>query len=105
MENSPRDLTSFLITGRPRRGQPTVAQVMAVVDSDAPDTIIARLQPLADIAPLYKQQVQIIPYAAVMANADDAVHQGRGEPVTRSGLLRHITPGFAEAAERLIASG
>jgi alkanesulfonate monooxygenase SsuD/methylene tetrahydromethanopterin reductase-like flavin-dependent oxidoreductase (luciferase family) len=105
MENSPRDLTSFLIMGRPRRGQPTVAQVMAVVDSDAPDTIIARLQPLADIAPLYKQQVQITPYAAVMANADDAVHQGRGEPVTRSGLLRHITPGFAEAAERLIASG
>lgn len=105
MESAPRDLTSFVILGPRRRGQPAVAQVMAVVDSDDPDTVIARLQPIAELAPLLQQQVQITPYAAVMANAADEVHQGRGEPVTRSGLLRHITPAFAEAAERLIATG
>ena len=36
--------------GRP--GQPPMAQVMAMVDSDDPDTVLARLQPLAEVAPL-----------------------------------------------------
>ncbi|MFB9384005.1 LLM class flavin-dependent oxidoreductase [Pseudonocardia petroleophila] len=105
MESAPRDLTSFIILGPPRRGRPAVAQVMAVVDSDDPDTVLARLTPIAGIAPLLQQQVRITPYAVVMANADDGVHRGRGEPVTRSGLLRRITPAFAEAAERFLATG
>jgi alkanesulfonate monooxygenase SsuD/methylene tetrahydromethanopterin reductase-like flavin-dependent oxidoreductase (luciferase family)/FAD/FMN-containing dehydrogenase len=105
VEDSPRDTTSFLIMGAPRRDQPQVAQVMAVVDSDSPETIIERLQPFADLAPLLDQSVSIRSYAAIMANAQGGDHNGRGEPVARSGLIGHITPEFARAVEELLASG
>jgi len=105
VEASPRDLTSFLYVGGSRPGQPQYAQVMAVVDSDDPDTIIERLQPFAQIAPLVDQSVELKPYAAVMANAQGGPHQGSGEPVSRSGLVEHITPAFASAAAALIAGG
>jgi FAD/FMN-containing dehydrogenase len=105
IEAAPRDLTSFLILGPPRRGQPAVAQVMALVNSDDPDTILSRLQPLANIAPLYDHSVVLTSYANLMANAQGGDHNGQGEPVARSGLVRHITPEFAAAAARLIHSG
>ena len=37
--------------------------------------------------------------------APDVRHAGQGEPLSRSGLLEHITPDFAADAARLIASG
>ncbi len=103
VEAAPRDLTPFLIIGRPRGGQ-VVAQIMAVVDSDDPDTIIERLQPFATLGPLLQQLVQVVPYTAVVG-LPDAAHAGEGEPVTRSAMLEHLTPEFAEAAARLIRSG
>lgn len=105
VEAAPRDLTSFIILGRPRRGQPAVARVMAVVDSEQPDTIIDRLQPIAEIAPMYDQSVVVTSYAGIMANAHRGDHNGQGEPFARSGLIEHITPEFAAAAARLIPSG
>jgi alkanesulfonate monooxygenase SsuD/methylene tetrahydromethanopterin reductase-like flavin-dependent oxidoreductase (luciferase family)/FAD/FMN-containing dehydrogenase len=105
VEAAPRDLTSFVIIGQSRPGQPPIAQVMAAVDSDDPDTIIAQLQPLAEIAPLVAQNVSIMPYASVMANAQDGNHDGQGEPLARSGLVEHITPEFAAAAAEFINSG
>ncbi|MDQ3855146.1 MAG: LLM class flavin-dependent oxidoreductase [Chloroflexota bacterium] len=105
VETAPRDLTSFIILGRPRRGRPAVAQVMAVVDSDQPDVIIDRLEPIADIAPIYDQNVVITAYANIMANAQGGYHDAQGEPSARSGLIDHITPQFAAAAARLIESG
>lgn len=105
VENAPRDLTSFLMMGQPRRNQPMVAQVMTMVDSGDADTIIQQLQPLAEIAPLYAQDVVIAPYSYVMANAQGEDHNGRGEPNGRSGLIQHITPEFAQAVERMIRTG
>lgn len=105
VEAAPRDLTSFIILGPPRRGQPAVAQMLTMIDSDQPETIINRLQPLANAAPLYDQYVVITSYASVLANAQPGYHSGRGEPVGRSGLVDHITPKFAEAAARLLRSG
>lgn len=105
VEAAPRDLTSFITLGRPRQGQPAVAQVMAVVDSDQPDVIIDRLQPIADVAPMYDQSVVITSYASIMANAQGGDHDGQGEPSARSGLIEHITPEFAAAAARLIQVG
>lgn len=105
VEAAPRDLTSFIILGPPRRGQPAVAQMMTMIDSNQPETIIERLQPLANAAPLYDQYVVITSYASVMANAQPGYHRGQGEPLARSGLLDHISPGFAEAAARLLSSG
>ena len=104
-EAAPRDLTSFLIMGRPRPRQPMVATIMAMVDSDDPDTIIDRLQPIADAGPLLDQSVTITSYAAVMANASSAGHNGQGDPVARSALIDHLTPEFAEAAAGMLASG
>ena len=103
VEASPRDLTPFLIVGRPRGGR-VEAQVMAVVNSDDPDTIIDRLQPFAHLAPLVQQSVQVMPYTGVVHRTEN-VHDGQGEPVTRSAVLEHLTPQFAEDAEQLVRSG
>jgi FAD/FMN-containing dehydrogenase len=105
VEASPRDLTSFIILGPPRRGQPAIAQMMVMIDSDDPNTVVSRLQPLAEIAPLYDYSASIMSYANVMANAQDVDHNAIGEPAARSGLIDHITPEFAAAAARLIQSG
>ncbi len=105
IDAAPRDLSSFLIMG-PRRGSdPRVATLMSVVDSDDSDAIIERLQPLAELAPLLQQSVQLVPYASIMANVQPGDHHGQGEPVGRSALIEHITPEFALAAERLLDSG
>ncbi|GAA0591882.1 LLM class flavin-dependent oxidoreductase [Kribbella sandramycini] len=102
VEDAPRALTSFLVVSPARRGQPSYAQSRTMVDSGDPETVLAHLQPLADIAPLLAQQAQILPYAAVMANAADQDPRSAGEPVSRSGLLAHITPEFADAAARVL---
>ncbi len=103
VSGSPRDLTANLIIGR-SSGQ-TVATVMALVDSDDPDTILARLQPIADLAPLVDSSVQVTAYAAVMGNASNEPHQGQGEPLTRSVLVDALTPEVAELSRQLVESG
>jgi FAD/FMN-containing dehydrogenase len=104
VEAAPRDLTAELIMGPPQRG--SYAQVMAVVDSDDPETIVGQLRPVAEAGPLLQQQVVLTPYAGVMASfVSDADHDGHGEPASRSGLVTHLTPEFAADAERLLRSG
>ena len=66
--------------------------------------VSAELQPLAQLAPMLDQSVELKPYAAVMANNAGAGGQGQGEPASRSGLIEHITPEFAAAVEQLLAS-
>lgn len=105
MEDSPRDVTLFLLTGAARPQEPQIVQLYGVVDSGDPDTIIARLQPFAELAPLVQQSVQLTSYAQVMANADLGPQHGAGEPHSRSGLIEHITPEFAEAVEGMLRSG
>lgn len=102
LEAAPRDTTAFLIMGPPRGGV-VAAQVMAMVDSDDPETIIERLTPFARIAPLLQQQVQVVPYPAVVSVPPR--HTSDGEPVTRSGMAEHITPALAADAARLVRSG
>jgi alkanesulfonate monooxygenase SsuD/methylene tetrahydromethanopterin reductase-like flavin-dependent oxidoreductase (luciferase family)/FAD/FMN-containing dehydrogenase len=105
VQASPRDLTSFLILGGGRDGQPRTGFVMAMIDSADPDTIIERLQPFAQLAPLLQQSVQLTTYAQVMANADLGSQHGAGEPFTRSGLIDAVTPEFADAATRMLDAG
>ncbi|MEV0395654.1 LLM class flavin-dependent oxidoreductase [Polymorphospora rubra] len=104
LEAAPRDTTANLIMSGARRGRPPVAQIMAVVDSADPDTVVERLQPIVEIAPVLDQAAQIVPYAALMHHVEGS-HQGQGEPVSRSGLLDHLTPEFTTAAAHLVASG
>jgi len=101
VENSPRDLTSFLMMG----GASNVAQVMTMVDSDDPDTVLERLQPMAELAPMLQQSVQIQTYASVMSNVQGGPHRGQGEPVSRSVLVEHLDARVAEASAALVASG
>jgi len=102
VESAPRDTTAFLIMGPPRGGI-VAAQIMAMVDSDDPQTIIERLNPFARIAPLLQQQVQVVPYPAVVSVPQR--HTSEGEPVTRSGMAEHLTPELAADAARLVRSG
>ncbi|MEV0829659.1 LLM class flavin-dependent oxidoreductase [Nonomuraea rubra] len=104
MEAAPRDLTSSLIIGRARPGQPIVAQIMAVVHSGDAETIINRLQPIAATAPLLDHSIQVLPYEAIM-HVPHGPHDAQGEPVTRAGLADHLTPELAAAAAWLVASG
>lgn len=103
VEAAPRDVTPFVLMGRPQDGR-IYAQVMAMVDSTDPEVVIDRLQPFAQLAPLVQQQVQLLPYSAVVV-APDEQHQGEGEPVSRSGMIEHLTPGFARDAASLVRSG
>ncbi|MEZ4533014.1 MAG: LLM class flavin-dependent oxidoreductase [Thermomicrobiales bacterium] len=105
IENAPRDTTSFMIMGQQRNARQMYAHVLAVIDSPDPDTIVGRLQPLADVARVLQQRIAVTSYADVMANASDHYHDGQGDPAVRSGLLNHITPEFAEGAKRLIEGG
>ncbi|TNC18234.1 LLM class flavin-dependent oxidoreductase [Georgenia sp. 311] len=103
VEAAPRELTSFLMMGAPRGGQ-LLAQTTTVVDSADPATIIAMLQPFAQVGPLVSQSVQVVPYSALVATPD--THPtSEGEPVSRTGLAEHLTPQLAADAERLVRSG
>ncbi|MET8152440.1 LLM class flavin-dependent oxidoreductase [Actinoplanes sp. NPDC049668] len=105
IEAAPREVSGQLIMGPPRAGSPAFARLLGVVDAEDPETIIESLRPIAAVAPLYQQNVTLMPYAAVMANAAEGYHRGQGEPVARSGLIEHLTPEFGKAAAGLLASG
>lgn len=105
IEAAARDLVATVIMGGRRSGQPLVAQVLAVVHSDDPDVVIDRLQPLAEIAPLLQQSVQIVPYAQVMANVQPGDQHGQGEPMSRSGLIDHLSSDFGALSAELMDRG
>lgn len=104
---APRDTNIFMVTGRPRQNQ-FVVQLYGIVDSDDPQTIIARLTPFAQLGQLAGQEVVLTRYMDIMSRAADVGpdgHQGMGEPTSRSGLLNTMTREFAHEAAELIASG
>ncbi|WP_395640155.1 LLM class flavin-dependent oxidoreductase [Pseudolysinimonas sp.] len=105
VEASPRDLTASLVLG-PGRGGGASATILALIDSADPDTVIARLQPFAELAPLAGQQVSIQSYPDVMAAfLTPGPHAAQGEPHAHTGMVDHITPDFAEAAAAFLVSG
>lgn len=104
---APRDTTAFLVTGRPRQGR-SVLQVYAMVDDGDPDVIVERLTPFASLGMLAQQEVAVMAYRDVMAEAADVGtdgHHGHGEPVSRSAFLPALTPEFARDAAELLESG
>lgn len=106
VESSPRDLTASIVLGPGGAGRPASGMLLAVVDSDDPDTVIERLQPFADLGPLVEQSVRIVPYAVVMENAyHPGPHRAQGEPYAHSGSVEHITPEFAAATDAFLHSG
>ncbi|WP_260980002.1 LLM class flavin-dependent oxidoreductase [Agrococcus jejuensis] len=103
MEATPRDTTLFVVLGRSGREGVAMAQVYGVVDSDDPDTIVARLNPFAALAPLVGQRVTLATYDEVMTAGDR--QPAVGEPMFRSGLVRSIDAAFARRAAALVDSG
>jgi len=105
IEEADRSVSGEVILGAPQ-GRQQYAQAMLVVDSADPDTIIARLQPIADIAPLVDQSVGLARYDQIMQlMLDNGPQQGQGEPHAHSGLVRHITPAFAADAAAMLSAG
>ncbi len=106
IEAADRSVTGTLILGRARPGQPRVAQAMLVVDSSDPETIVERLSPIAEVAPLLDQSIGLGAYDEVMGVLfNEAPQQGQGEPLSHSGLVEHLSAGFAAGAVELLDSG
>ena len=105
VESSPRDLTSFLILNPPRPGQPAIAFVMTMINSDNAKIVEDRLKPIVSMAPMLDQRVEVTSYASILANAHVGQNTGVGEPVSRSGSVEHVTPEFAVATAALLRSG
>ncbi|MCD1573087.1 LLM class flavin-dependent oxidoreductase [Agromyces mediolanus] len=103
--DAPRDLTSFLIVQPGSASRPPLAHVLVVVDSDDADTVLERLNPLADAAQLVAQDVRFTTYRGIVSNASDASHSAEGEPLSRTGLIGRFTPEFARDATRFLESG
>jgi hypothetical protein len=100
-----RDTTTMLLAG-PGGAGPLALTSAVVVDSPAdPDTIVARLEPFVELAPLVQHQVAVMPYAGVMNLLPAEEQHGRGEPVGRSGLLTAITPALGAEIAALLRSG
>jgi len=105
VEGSPRDLTASLILN-PGRGGTASASILALVDAADADTVVARLQPLAELAPLTGQNAGIMSYADVMGSYyQPGPHRAESEPYAHSGLVDHITPEFAADAAAFLESG
>lgn len=86
-------------------GTPTAVQALIVVDDDDPDTVIERLQPFAQLAPMANQSVQMVPYAALLELPAGGERQhGHGEPHGHSGLARHLDHEVAVKLTELLSS-
>jgi FAD/FMN-containing dehydrogenase len=105
IEDADRSVTGQVILGG-RRGGRRIAQAMLVVDHDDPETVVTRLEPIAEVAPLLDQNVALASYDQVMGLfTSDAPQQGRGEPHTHSGLADHLTPELSREVADLLDAG
>jgi alkanesulfonate monooxygenase SsuD/methylene tetrahydromethanopterin reductase-like flavin-dependent oxidoreductase (luciferase family)/FAD/FMN-containing dehydrogenase len=104
VEDSPRELTSFLTLFTQPRGAPIV-QLYSVYAGDDTTAAADALTPLLGIGSLLDQQAQLVPYAAVIPPHGGVQMGGRAAPALRSGLLDHVTPQVAQAMLRLAVSG
>lgn len=104
VEAAPRELTSFLILGGPRRGQGPVAQLMTVFAGSDTEAAVAALEPLADAGQLLGHQAYVLPYSGVVQRVD-AHHAGGGDPAGRSGLVQHLDAAVSREVADLVLSG
>ncbi|RYB94274.1 LLM class flavin-dependent oxidoreductase [Nocardioides oleivorans] len=105
IEAADRSVTGQVILGQ-RQGGQRIAQAMLVVDSDDPETVVERLQPIAEVAPLVQQNVALATYDQVMGLfSSDGPQRGQGEPHTHSGLADHLTPELSAEVAALLDAG
>lgn len=105
VEDADRSVTGQVILGQ-RRGGRRIAQAMLVVESDDAETVVERLQPVAEVAPLVQQNVVLTTYDQVMSLfTSDEPQQGQGEPHAHSGLADHLTPELSREVAALLDGG
>jgi FAD/FMN-containing dehydrogenase len=105
IEAADRSVCGEVILGG-RQGGRQYAQALLVVDSDDSEEIIERLQPIAGVAPLLDQSIALTSYDQLMqAMLSEAPQRGQGEPHSRSGLVRHLTPAFATEVAAMLEAG
>ncbi|SEB87380.1 FAD/FMN-containing dehydrogenase [Nocardioides exalbidus] len=105
IEAADRSVTGQVILGQ-RQGGQRIAQAMLVVDSDDPETVVERLQPIAEVAPLVQQNVALATYDQVMGLfSSDGPQRGQGDPHTHSGLADHFTPELSAEVAALLDAG
>lgn len=105
IENADRAVSGEAILGS-SHGSVRTARVLLAVDSDDPGQIIDHLQPITEVGSLLDQNIVVATYDQVIGMfVTDQPQQGVGEPVSRSGLVDHLTPEFANAAATFLDSG
>jgi alkanesulfonate monooxygenase SsuD/methylene tetrahydromethanopterin reductase-like flavin-dependent oxidoreductase (luciferase family) len=98
-------VTGTLMISPSMPGRPTAVQALVVVDSEDADTIVRRVRPLAELAPLADHSIQLTPYAGLLAPPSGIeTQQGHGEPRGHSGLVRHLNADVAGGLADLLAS-
>ncbi|WP_426595821.1 LLM class flavin-dependent oxidoreductase [Cellulomonas sp. McL0617] len=104
VEESPRELTSFL-TMIPANGQnPPIGYAIIVWADDDTQSAILWLERFLDLAPVLQQQAQLVPYAAAVA-PHHGEHTGGPDYAARGGLIEHVTPELAQLLGDLVMSG
>ncbi|AVT38443.1 LLM class flavin-dependent oxidoreductase [Plantactinospora sp. BB1] len=104
VEQSPREITSFLSLFPARRGAAPMAQVTLVYAGDDVEAAEAALSPFLEIGPVLDQQAQLVPYPAIVAPPGNQ-HRGQGLVDSHSGLLHHVDAAAASAMAKMIRSG
>ncbi|MFA1548512.1 LLM class flavin-dependent oxidoreductase [Actinomadura chokoriensis] len=104
VEAAPRELTSFLILGGARAGQPATAHLMSVYAGSDTDAAVRELERLAEAGPVLDHRGYLMPYAGVIQEGD-APYTGGGSPSVRSGLVTRLDAETADAYAALARSG
>ncbi|HYJ13435.1 MAG TPA: FAD-binding oxidoreductase, partial [Thermomicrobiales bacterium] len=104
VEESPREVTSFVTLVPESRENPTIAQFIIVYAGDEIEAASTAITPFYEqLGPVIQQQAQLVPYAAIVAPFDSD-HTGKGLDATRSGLVEHVSPQVAQGLESMLAN-
>src|SRR5690606_29759437 len=104
VEESPRDVTSFLSLFPGQPGGSSMAQAITVYAGDDVEAAAAALAPFTKAGRLVGQRAHLAPYPALVP-LHGGQHWGGGPATVRSGLAEHITPQIAEGLAGLLTSG
>jgi FAD/FMN-containing dehydrogenase len=99
VEDSPRELTSFLYAAGGG------VQTMTVYAGENTELAVAALTPLLDVAPVLNHQAYVAPYWAVIPPNDGPRQHAHGAPLASNGHAVHITPELADQIAYGVRSG
>ena len=107
IEAADRSVSGTALFTASRQGGLTYVMASVVVDSDQPNTVVERLQPILELDQIANQSVVLASYGEVIGAffEEGTIQQGRGEPHSRSAFVRHLDTETSEEIAALLASG